>query len=502
MAKKPIAKTEKQLLLENEELRARLAEAEETLNAIRNGEVDAIVVSGTDGEKVFSLTSAETPYRLIIEEMNEGAVVLSADGIILYCNRRFAELVSASLEQIMGSNYTRFVAESDKPKFDVLLQAGLKGKSSGEITCVIHASIPVHLNLSFNPLPPDMLGDVSVMALDITELKQKEEELRHARDTLEQQVTERTAALTKTIEELAASRFAIMNMMEDAMEAKKALEIANNELLVQITKRRQAEEDIHKLNQELEQKVIDRTAQLETLVEELQNFTYSISHDLRAPLRHINSFAELLNESLSGSLDEQGQRYLQVISDSAKQIGILMDALLEFVRIGRAEMMKTKVHTNQLVKEAINTLEAETKGRDLIWKIDHLPELYGDPAMLRIVFVTLISNALKFTRPRPQAKIEIGCADNRNKIIFSVKDNGVGFDIQYADKLFRVFQRLHLTKDFEGIGIGLANVKRIIQRHGGRTWAEGKVDEGATFYFSLPKEMRDEEEGGRKRDEG
>ncbi len=262
MAKKSITKTEKQLLLENEELRTRLAEAEETLNAIRNGEVDAIVVPGTDGEKVFSLTSAETPYRLIIEEMNEGAVVLSADGIILYCNRRFAELVSASLEQIAGSTFIRFVAESDKPKYDVLLHAGLKERRSGEITCLIHASNPVYFYLSFSPLPPHMLGDVCIMTTDITELKQKEEELRHARNTLEQQVTERTATLNKTVEELAASQLATMNMMEDALEAKNALGIANKELLVQITERKQAEKALRKAHAELELRVQKRTAEL------------------------------------------------------------------------------------------------------------------------------------------------------------------------------------------------------------------------------------------------
>jgi two-component system, cell cycle sensor histidine kinase and response regulator CckA len=234
--------TKKQLFQEIEELRIRLKEAEETISSIRSGEVDAIVVSGLQGEQVFTLTSAERAYRVLIEEMNEGAIVLSADGIILYCNRRFAELLSVPLEQIAGSNFTRFIAESDKPKYEILLQAGLKGKSNGEITCLIHHSNPLHLYLSFSPLPPDMSGDVCIMASDITELKQKEEELRHAHDTLEQQVAERTATLTETIGELAASRLAAINMMEDAVEAKKTLESAHKELIKENTERKLADE--------------------------------------------------------------------------------------------------------------------------------------------------------------------------------------------------------------------------------------------------------------------
>jgi len=242
MARKIVTKTETRLRLENEELRSRLTEAEEALTAIRNGEVDAIIVTGPDSEKIFSLASAETPYRIIVEEMNEGAVSLSADGTILYCNPRFAELVSIPIEQIVGSNFVRFVAESEKPKFDLLMQTGIKGRSSGEIMYSIHESNLRYFHLSFNALPLNMLGTVCIMVSDITELKQKEQELNRSHETLEKRITERTAALAKTIEELAASRLVVLNMMEDMVEAKNDLETTNRKLIAEITERKHAKE--------------------------------------------------------------------------------------------------------------------------------------------------------------------------------------------------------------------------------------------------------------------
>jgi PAS domain S-box-containing protein len=250
-----------------------------------------------------------------------------------------------------------------------------------------------------------------------------------------------------------------------------------------ISDRKQREEEIRKLNDELGK----RTTDLEASNKELEAFAYSISHDLRAPIRHVVGYTQLLQKNSASALDENSHRYMVMILESAQRMGTLIDDLLAFSRIGRVETRETTVNLGLLVKEVRGEVQQDIDGRNISWKVGALPDLHGDRSMLRLALVNLISNAVKFTRTRPQAEIEIGCLEKKqDEVVVFIKDNGVGFDMRYVDKLFGVFRRLHSAEAFEGTGIGLATVQRIIHRHGGRVWAEGLVDRGATFFLSFP----------------
>ena len=251
---------------------------------------------------------------------------------------------------------------------------------------------------------------------------------------------------------------------------------------------RQSESAFRELNEHLEHRVRDRTSQLDAVNQELEAFSYSVSHDLRAPLRHVNGFVQMLTKRESGRLDDTSKRYLNIVSDSTVKMGTLIDELLAFSRTSRQEIKSTRVSLGSLVDETRKILAPAIGDRNITWIVSVLPDVEGDETLLGLVITNLLSNAVKYTRNQKDPRIEIGIeSENGDEATVFIRDNGSGFDMAYADKLFGVFQRLHREAEFEGIGIGLATARRIVDRHGGRIWASGEVEKGATFYFTLKK---------------
>jgi signal transduction histidine kinase len=260
------------------------------------------------------------------------------------------------------------------------------------------------------------------------------------------------------------------------------LAVARLKLQGEIAERGRIGAEIAKLNMVLEQ----RNEDLSAANEDLEAFGHSVSHDLRMPLRHIHAYISMLETTAAAKLDKEELRQFSVIRDAARRMGQLIDDLLAFSRIGRTEIKSTSINNEAVVQQVIADMQTDLADRHIVWTIEALPAINADMNLLRQVWANLLANAVKYTRPREQAQIKISAVTQDDEAIFSVSDNGVGFDPAYSDRLFGVFQRLHSEKQFEGTGVGLANVRRIVQRHGGRTWADAKLDEGATFYFSLP----------------
>ncbi|MBN1834307.1 MAG: PAS domain S-box protein [Spirochaetales bacterium] len=413
---------------EIEELRARLAEAEETLRAIGSGEADALIFDGDQGQQVHVLGEGDRVYRQFIETISEGTATLSAGGDILSCNAFLAQTLRRPLVEILGTSMRDHLSPEDHEAFAAILaQAGtdsrrrkIRLKSSDGLLVPVYMSATLLQNAGAQP----------VTCLVLTDL-------------------------------------------EEVISA---------------------EEQIRALNAELEQRVSERTAQLEAANKELEAFAHSVSHDLRAPLRAIDGFSQAILADHAEKLDAEGNRLLNMVRSNTQRMDRLITDLLALTRAGRTALQLSRIDMGAMADSIYHeVIPPEVRGA-FRFSLSPLPDAWGDPTQMRQVWANLLHNAVKFTLPKEARRIEITGSRDQGMNVYSVRDSGVGFDPAYAHKLFGMFQRLHRSEEFEGTGVGLAIVQRIIHRHGGRVWAEGTVEEGATFHFCLPDK---EVNGGR-----
>jgi PAS domain S-box-containing protein len=387
---------------------------------------------------------------------------------------------------VLANNVTaRLRAESDLRESEARNRAILNSALSAVV--VIDAAGEV---LEWNPRAEAMFGwardEVRGRELSVMIIPPKYREL-HRRGLRRFLATGESNVLNRLIEMSALRRDGSEFPIELSISPLKAGEtVTFCGFVTDITERRKAEAEIQQLNEELERRIQQRTGELEAANKELESFSYSVSHDLRAPLRHVQGYVALLQRATEGQLSDKAQRHVKIINDASVEMGQLIDDLLEFSRMGRTEMREGRVMLDALVRSSIDRLEVVVRGRNIVWNIGPLPMVIGDASMIRQVLGNLIGNAIKYTRQRETAEIEIGTAgEEEGRAVVFVRDNGAGFDMNYVHKLFGVFQRLHRADEFEGTGIGLATVRRVVSRHGGRVWAEGAVGSGATFYFTI-----------------
>ncbi len=496
----------------------------------------------------LKLRSSEERYRRIIDTAYEGIWTINTDGRIEYVNQRMAQMLGYSIADMLDRFVFEFMDEvvrSEAKRIFERCRQGVKEQFDFRYRCKDGSDL--WTIVSTNPIfseTGEFQGAIA-MITDVSERKWLEDKLWESEarfrrlvesniigvffPDLEGHILDANDAFLQMVgytrEELRQGEvnWKAMSPLEyQALDEQKIEELKTSGIctpfekeyirkdgsrvpilvgaallegskqqtiafLLDLSERKQAEAKMQRFNEQLEKRVQERTAQLEEANKELESFSYSVSHDLRAPLRHISGFVDLLQKRAAPSLDETSLRYLNTIVQSAKQAGKLIDDLLAFSRMGRTELRYTTINMNQLIREVQRDIELDTEGRVIHWHVEELPQISGDPSMLRLVLRNLMENAVKYTSKRTQAEIEISCTENEDEFVFFIRDNGVGFDMQYVNKLFGVFQRLHSEQEFNGTGIGLANVRRIVHRHGGQTWAEAVVNNGATFYFSLPK---------------
>lgn len=497
-----------------------------------------------------ALLQSEQRYRTVVESQSEMIARFQRDGTLVFTNEAYCRYFGLSCDRIIGQKFRPSIPQEDAEKVSLYFQNFSEQSPAGSIEHRVVLPGGETRWLQWNDLalfdPEGIIVEYQSVGRDITEKKRVEEALsesekkyRDLAGLLPQVVfeadregnvlfankyasnllgysleeiydgrnifsfidpDERDSAKTRFAEVLSGDRTdgtpytavkkdgsRIRTMVYTAPSIRESNVVGLRGILVDITKLGEIEDELRKLNEELEQRVIERTRDLEVANRELEAFSYSVSHDLRAPLRAIDGFSFMLQSSLGPDISDESRANLKRIRYNTQYMSQLIDAILNFSRMSRQPLTTQKIYPNQVVREVMDDLQDLQEGRTIELTTADLPPLDGDPALIRQVFLNLLSNALKFTRPREVARIEIGSIQERDQRIYFIRDNGVGFDMRYAEKLFQVFQRLHGSHEYEGTGIGLAIVQRIIQRHGGEIWAESREGKGSTFFFTIGK---------------
>jgi PAS domain S-box-containing protein len=446
-ARKQRKEPERDPALEIEELRTQLDEAQETLRAIRAGEVDAVITSTREGDRVFTLRGAETPYRVIVENISEGAATLLPDGMILYANTAFSNLLKVPLERIIGTRFEDYVWDTDRALLPGLFEKSLNEIVRREIRLKTASSwLPVYISLRHLPLDEEKPG-LSMVVTDISERKRAEEELRRAHDELDVRVHQRTRELKE----------------------------ANASLHSEIAERKRAEEALKRVVKDLARSN-----------SELQQFAYVASHDLQEPLRTVASYLELLAMRYKGKLDEKADKYIFYAVDGASRMSTLINDLLAYSRVGSRGKPFSSVPLSAVLHKVLASLKSVIRENNAAITYDELPVVTGDETQLTQLLQNMIVNAIKFRRKDASPVVHLSAKREKNEWVIGIHDNGIGIDPAFKERVFAIFQRLHTREEYAGTGMGLAIARRIVERHGGRIWVESAPGEGATFFFTLP----------------
>ena len=459
--------------MNDKNLKRQLAESRETIRELQKElkmtNSESLLLTMEVDERMAERTAELRIKDLAIESSNNAIAIVDLEGNLTYANPSFPKMWGYDDEkEVLGRSALEFW-QKGKKAMDVIKVMHDKGSWIGDLVAIKKDGSLFDVLLSASIVTDEAGKAIHMIAsfLDVTDYKKVKRKLV----SIAQAKRKKTEELEKTYKVLQKTQEASVNLMED--------------LVLEIDERKKAEEEISKLNEELEQRVIQRTAELEAANKEIESFAYSVSHDLRAPLRSLDGFSQAVLEDCKDKLDEQGKDYLQRIRYNSQHMAELIDDILKLSRVTRAEMSKKPVDLSVIAKSIATELKEREPNRQVEFIITEGLAAKCDKRLIKVVMNNLFYNAWKFTSKHTSARIEFGALNQENETTFFVRDDGAGFESAYAEKLFGAFQRLHTTKEFEGTGIGLATVQRIISRHGGKVWAEGAVEKGATFYFTL-----------------